>query len=72
MVPASKATERISPLEKKPLNGTMPASARQPRSMVSDVMGMCLRSPPMNRMSFVSTAWITLPALRNRSALKKA
>ncbi len=40
---------------------------------VAAVIGMYLRSPPMRRMSCSScNPWITEPAPRNRSALKKA
>ena len=50
----------------------MPASASEPITNVQYVYGMYLRSPPMSDMLFECTAWITDPAPRNSSALKKA
>ena len=42
-------------------------------SMHAKVIGMCLRTPPMLRMSCSWwQPWITEPAERNRHALKKA
>ena len=47
--------------------------ASQPIMKVMAVIGMILRSAPMNRMSCSSCMpWITEPAPRNRQALKKA
>jgi len=40
--------------------------------MTFDVIGIVFERPPISRMSFVLTAWITLPADRNKSALKNA
>ena len=51
----------------------MPAIASQPTMNVPAVIGMYLRRPPMRRMSCSSCMpWITEPAPRNSSALKKA
>ena len=47
--------------------------ASQPMMNVNAVIGMSLRSPPIRRMSCSpSIPWITEPAPRNSSALKKA
>ena len=63
----------IASLEKKPANGGMPHSARLPISIVTQVIGMYLRSPPMRRMSCSwCMAMIAEPAPRNSSALKNA
>ncbi len=59
-------------MEKKPAKGAMPARASDPTTKVPKVMGMGLRSPPMSLMLFECTAWITDPAARKSSALKKA
>ena len=48
------------------------ASARLPMMNVAAVIGIRLPSPPICHISFVCTAWITLPAVRKSSALKKA
>ena len=40
--------------------------------MTREVIGIDFERPPISRMSFVWTAWITLPADRNRRALKNA
>ena len=40
--------------------------------MVQNVMGIFFRNPPMSLMLFECTAWITEPAPRKSSALKKA
>ncbi len=51
----------------------MPAMASQPMRKVKKVMGMCLRSPPIFRMSCSSCMpWMTEPAARNIRPLKKA
>ena len=51
----------------------MPASARLPTHITAQVHGISFHSPPILRMSCSSDiAWITDPALRNSSALKKA
>src|SRR3989442_8794418 len=70
--PASNVIDRISPFKKKPLNGMIPARAREPKSIALDVTGMRSERPPICRMSFVWTAWMTLPAPRKRRALKNA
>src|SRR2546422_11679493 len=70
--PVSKVTAKMSSFEKNPLNGMIPARARHPISIVREVHGIDLRSPPIARMSFVWTAWITDPAARKRRALKNA
>ena len=57
---------------KNPLKGIIPARARDPNSMTREVIGIDFERPPISRMSFVWTAWITLPADRNRRALKNA
>ena len=58
---------------KKPDSSGKPAIARQPTANVPYVVGMARRSPPMRRMSCSSCMpWMTLPAPRNSSALKKA
>ena len=63
----------IASLEYEPANGGMPASARLPIHITVQVTGISLARPPMRRMSCSSDiAWITEPALRNSSALKKA
>src|SRR4029453_7437031 len=68
-----KADQRISSFEKKPARPGTPAMARQPMNIVRWVTGMCLRSPPIFRMSCSpDMAWMTEPEPRNRSALKKA
>src|SRR5439155_1326268 len=70
--PASNVIERISPFEKKPLNGMMPARAREPKSIAFEVTGIGSERPPISRMSLVWTAWMTLPAPRKSRALKNA
>ena len=58
---------------KKPAKGGMPAIASVAINMVPWVHGSREASPPMRRMSCSSDiAWITEPAPRNSSALKKA
>jgi hypothetical protein len=58
--------------DEKPASGKMPASAREPNSIVQNVIGIFFRNPPMSLMLFEWTAWISDPAPRNNSALKKA
>ncbi len=70
-IPA-KAASRTRSLDQKPLKGGMPAIDRQPISITREVILSFLESPPMSRMSSVCTAWMTAPADRNSSALKKA
>ena len=68
----------IASLEWKPAKPTtcgmpIPASDKLPITMSQWVMGMRDLRPPILRMSCSSeTAWITEPAPRKRSALKKA
>ena len=58
---------------KKPASGGIPAIARVATSMVPCVHGSLRASPPMRRRSCSSeSAWITEPAPRKSSALKKA
>ena len=59
-------------MEKKPLNGQIPAMARQATRKVMCVTGMYLRMPPIADISLECTAWMMQPAQRNSSALKKA
>ncbi len=67
-------------MEKKPLVSGQPAMASVDATKVQYVMGMCLRRPPMKRMSCARAsswmracmAWMTLPAPRKRQALKNA
>ncbi len=67
------ALQRISSLLKKPAKGGMPAMAKVAAVIVQKVHGMCLRRPPMRRMSCSPPrAWITEPAPRNSKPLKKA
>ena len=58
---------------KNPANGGMPAMARTATANVACVRGRWRRRPPILQM-FCSPdiAWMTEPAPRNRSALKKA
>ena len=73
----------ISSLEKKPAKGQIPAIARVAIHITTQVMRMRVRSPPMFRMSCASSwlpalcsawciEWMTAPAPRKSSALKKA
>ncbi|MNG35368.1 hypothetical protein D3C84_1220840 [compost metagenome] len=51
----------------------MPISASEPSSEVIQVIGMYLRTPPIQRMSWLwCMPMMTEPAPRNSSALKKA
>jgi len=59
-------------LEKNPENRGMPARAAAPMTNTTVVKGIFFRRPPMSKMSLLWTAWMTLPAARNSSALKKA
>ena len=60
-------------MDQKPENGGTPEMASQPTMNAPAVIGMSLRSAPMRRMSCSSCMpWITDPAPRNSSALKKA
>src|SRR3972149_1374723 len=70
--PLWNVTPGMSAFEKNPLTGMMPAGARAPISIAREVQGITFPSPPICRMSFVWTAWITEPAERNRRALKNA
>ena len=74
VAPADASTPaRIASLLKKPANGGMPAIARVAMTNVACVHGMCRSSPPIFLMSCSpDMAWMTEPAPRNRSALKKA
>ena len=69
----AKANQRISSFEKNPASGGMPAIAAVAIAKVTNVTGIFFASPPMRRMSCSpDIAWITLPAPRNRHALKNA
>ena len=51
----------------------MPINASEPSNDVIQVMGMYLRKPPIQRISWLwCTPMITEPAARNSSALKNA
>ena len=51
----------------------MPIKASEPSSEVIQVMGMYLRTPPIQRMSWLwCMPMMTEPAPRNSRALKKA
>ena len=63
----------MSSFDQKPEKGGTPAMASQPTMKVMAVIGIRARSIPMRRMSCSSCMpWITEPAPRNSSALKKA
>ena len=48
-------------------------TASEPTSIISQVNGIFFASPPIKRISCSSDiAWITEPAAKNSSALKKA
>ena len=70
--PASIAISRTRSLDQNPLKNGNPAMDRDPRSMVIEVIFMCLWSPPISLMSSVPTAWMTDPEHMNSRALKKA
>jgi len=56
-----------------PVSMPIEAMATAAQTRVANVMGVLRRSPPILRMSCSPLqAWMTLPAPRNRSALKKA
>jgi hypothetical protein len=60
-------------LEKKPARGGMPASPTAPTRKVTVVTSILGAIPPILRMSCSPLRpWMTLPAPRKRSALKKA
>ncbi len=67
----SPATLRISSLAQKPDRGTSPAMDSAPRPNTAAVTGIRLARPPRSATSCRSVAWITEPAERKRSALKK-
>ena len=67
-----KQAASISSLEKKPLNGHMPAIARQATRKVMWVTGMYFLSPPIADISFECTACMMHPAPRNSRALNMA
>ena len=72
-MPWSSAAARIESFEKKPANGGIPTSASPPIHIASAVSGISLRRPPILRMSCSPpSAWMTMPAPMNSSALKKA
>ncbi len=72
-MPAASAEERIASFEKKPESGGIPARASAPISVTAYVFGSRFRRPPIRRMSCSPTsAWMTMPAARKSSALKKA
>ena len=69
----ANANQRISSLEKNPASGGMPAMAAVATANVTKVTGIFRARPPIFRMSCSpDMAWITLPAPRNRHALKNA
>ena len=58
---------------KKPAKGGKPLSASMPMRKVQKVSGIFCKSPPIFQMSCSScSAWMTEPAARKSSALKKA
>ncbi len=60
-------------MEKNPTSSGMPASASVPIPKVIAVQGIFRQRPPSRFTSITpSVACITLPAPRNRTALKKA
>ena len=68
-----KAAWRISSLEKKPARPGTPARPAAPIVIVIVVVTMRGASPPIFRRSCSpESPWITLPAPRKSSALKKA
>ena len=69
----AKEYQRISSLEKNPASGGIPAIAAVAIAKVAKVTGIFRASPPIFMMSCSpDKAWITLPAPRNRQALKNA
>ena len=70
---ALNAFQRISSFDQKPASGGIPAIASVAIPIVANVTGIKGRSPPIFRMSCSPpTPWITEPAARNNSPLKKA
>ncbi len=60
-------------MDQNPEKIGMPAIANQATTIVMKVTGIALRNPPILCMSCSpAMAWITEPAPRNSSALKKA
>ena len=57
---------------KKPLKGGSPPNARAPTVKQNAVAGILPARPPISRMSSLSMAWLTLPALRKSIAFAKA
>src|SRR5437764_10556402 len=67
------ARHKISSFDQNPANGGIPAIASVAIVITQNVQGMYLRKPPIFRMSCSpDMPWITDPAARNSSALKKA
>ncbi len=65
--------QRISSFEKNPASGGMPAIAAVATAKVAKVTGIFRARPPIFMMSCSpESAWMTLPAPRNRQALKNA
>ena len=63
----------MSSFDQKPERGGIPEMASQPMRKVAVVTGMYLRRPPIFFMSCSSCMpWMTEPAARKSSALKKA
>ena len=64
---------KMASLEKNPLKNGNPVSAAVPTAKVRHVVGIRPRKPPIFQMSCSwCIAWMTEPAPRNSSALKKA
>ena len=71
--PFASSEARIESFEKKPENGGMPTRESEPTRNATKVSGISFRRPPILRMSCSSArAWMTMPAARKSSALKKA
>ena len=68
---ASQTPASTASFEKNPASGGSPASASVPTMKSTPVCGITRKSPPIRKISFVPTAWITAPAPRNRSALNR-
>ncbi len=65
----------ISSLEKNPENGNTPHRASVETTHDANVIGMCLRKPPMSffmSKEWCDALWLIDPAHRNKHALKKA
>ncbi len=72
-MPSAAADATIESFEKKPLKGGIPTSASAPARKHHFVNGISFPTPRSLRMSCsFATAWITSPAVMNRSALKNA